>query len=376
MIVKSIARKDKKTKELVHRLKSGDIAVINHMDIDEVAANSLVQCKPRIIINASKSISGRYPNLGPKILIKAGIFILDDIGDEVFEKIMENDLLEIIENGIYRNGKLLGYGVWLTEELIIKKLEDTKKNFLFELDKFIENTLEYAKKEKDILLGNLNIPHIRTVFERKHCLVVVRGQDYRQDLLAIKSYIDEFNPVLIGVDGGGDALMEFGYIPHMIVGDMDSVSDRCLKACKEIIIHAYPDGKAPGLERIKKLGLQGTIFPAPGTSEDIAMIIAFDKGSDLIVAVGTHSNMIDFLEKGRKGMASTFLVRLKVGSKLIDAKGVNKLYKESVKFKHLLALTIGAMIPVFIVSALSPPVQQLFRLFLMRLKFIFGVRGG
>ena len=373
MLIKSIAKKDKKTKELIKRLNPGEIAVINHTDIDEVAANSLVFCKPRLIINSSQSISGRYPNLGPRVLVKAGIPILDNIGEEVFSIIHENDILEIVENEIYVNGNFLGKGTWLTEELIAEQLEDTKKNFQNELDKFIENTLEYAKKEKDMILGNLNIPPIKTSFKGRHTLVVVRGQDYREDLHAIKSYIDEFNPILIGVDGGGDALMEFGYIPHIIVGDMDSVSDNCLKACKEIIVHAYPDGRAPGLNRVQELGLQGTVFPAPGTSEGIAMIIAFEKDSDLIVAVGTHSNMIDFLEKGRKGMASTFLVRLKVGSKLIDAKGVNKLYRESVKFKHLIGITIGAMIPVFIVSALSPPVQQLFKLFLIRLKFIFGM---
>ncbi len=370
-VIKSIARIDKKTKELVKRLNPGDIAVINHKDIDEVAANSLVMCKPRLIINADQSISGRYPNLGPEIIEKGGIPILDHVGYETFSQIHEEDILEVIDNKIYCNGKCIGKGTLLSYELIREKLEETKENFQYELEKFIENTLEYAKKEKDMILGNINIPEVKTIFKNRHTLVVVRGQDYKQDLHAIRSYIEEFNPILIGVDGGGDALMEFGYIPDMIVGDMDSVSDQCLKSCKEIVVHAYPNGKAPGLKRIEELGLKSVVFPAPGTSEDIAMLLAFDKGSDLIVAVGTHSNMIDFLEKGRKGMASTFLVRLKVGSKLIDAKGVNKLYKESIKFKYIVGLIISAVIPVFIVSILSPPVQQLLKLLIIKLKFIF-----
>ncbi len=373
MLIKSIARIDKKTKNLVKRLNPGEIAVIDHVDLDEVSANSLVEVKPKLVINASKSISGRYPNLGPQILANAGIPILDNVGTEAFQNINENDILEIIHDEIFINNQFISKGIILTEELINKQLEKTKENFQYELDKFIENTLEYAKKEKDILLGGLKIPEVKTVFKQKHTLVVVRGQDYKEDLLAIKSYIEEFEPILIGVDGGGDALMEVGYIPDMIVGDMDSVSDRCLKTCKEIVVHAYPDGRAPGLKRVVELGLKATLFPAPGTSEDIAMLLAFEKGADLIVAVGTHSNMIDFLEKGRKGMASTFLVRLKVGSKLIDAKGVNKLYRESLKFKHVLGLVIGAMIPIFVVGALSPPVQQLFKLLIIKLKFIFGM---
>jgi len=373
MLIKSIARIDKKTKNLVKRLNPGEIAVIDHIDLDEVSANSLVSARPSLVINARRSISGRYPNLGPQILIKAGIPILDNVGVETFERIQENDVLDIIHNEIFINGQFIGKGTILTEKLIQKQLDESKENLQYELDKFIENTLEYAKKEKDILLGNLKIPEVKTVFQKKHTLVVVRGQDYKEDLLAIKSYIEEFAPILIGVDGGGDALMEFGYVPDMIVGDMDSVSDECLKACKEIVVHAYPDGRAPGLKRIQELGLEAVVFPAPGTSEDIAMLLAFEKGADLIVAVGTHSNMIDFLEKGRKGMASTFLVRLKVGGKLIDAKGVNKLYRESLKLKHIFGLLFGAMIPIFIVGALSPPVRQLLKLFLIKLKFIFGM---
>ena len=373
MVIKSVARVDRKTKELVNRLQANEIAVINHQDIDEVAANSLVACRPRLIINADQSMSGRYPNLGPDILVKANLPVLDHVGQEVFELIQEDDILEIVENDIYRNGEWLGSGILLTEEVINSKLEETKKNFSIELDKFIENTLEYAKKEKKFILGDLKIPDVNTEFKGRHVLVVVRGQDYKEDLMAIKSYIHEFNPILVGVDGGGDALMEFGYVPDLIVGDMDSVSDQCLLSCKEIIVHAYPDGRAPGLERVEQLGLQSIIFPAPGTSEDIAMLMAFDKNADLIVAVGTHSNMIDFLEKGRKGMASTFLVRLKIGSKLIDAKGVNKLQRESIKFKYLVGLVFGALIPVFIVGLMSPPVQQLLRLLQIRLKFIFGL---
>lgn len=371
MLIKSIARVDKKTKELVKRLNAGEIAVIKHKDLDEVAANSLVMCRPRIVINAEQSISGRYPNLGPQILEKSGIPILDHVGNEVFEAIKEEDVLEIQENKIYVNGKYIGSGTILNEERINKLLEETKKNFQEELDKFIENTLEYAKKEKDMLLGNLKIPKVKTVFEGRHTLIVVRGQNYKEDLHAIKHYIEEFDPILIGVDGGGDALMEFGYIPDMIIGDMDSVSDKCLRASKEIVVHAYPDGRAPGLQRMKDLGLNSVVFPAPGTSEDIAMLLAFENETDLIVAVGTHSNMIDFLEKGRKGMASTFLVRLKVGGKLIDAKGVNKLYKESIKFKYVVGLIFGAMIPIFIAGVLYPPVQQILKLLMIKLKFVF-----
>lgn len=326
MVIEAPAKIDRKTKRLAKRLIPGDIAVINHTDIDEVSANSLVEAKVKLVINASESISGKYPNKGPEILTKNNILIIDNIGEQLFEEIVEGDIIKINHNEIYRNGNYIGSGELLDKSNVEGKLAKASENLPFELDRFIDNTIEYVKKEKDFILGNLNIPKVSTNYRGRHVLVVVRGQDYKKDLEAIISYIKKMNPILVGVDGGADALIEYGYTPDVIVGDMDSVTDKALKKAKEIIVHAYQDGKAPGLKRVENLGLKAKTFPAPGTSEDIAMLMAYEYGAELIVALGTHSNIVDFLEKGRKGMSSTFLVRLKIGSKLIDAKGVNLLY--------------------------------------------------
>ena len=234
--------------------------------------------------------------------------------------------------------------------------------------RIIDNTIEYAKREKGFILGETEIPKMTTNYKDRHVLVVVRGQDYKEDLATIKSYIEEMKPILVGVDGGADALLECGYNPDVIVGDMDSVTDEALKKAKEIVVHAYVDGRAPGLKRVQDLGLDAVVFPAPGTSEDIAMLTAYEYGAELIVALGSHSNMIDFLEKGRKGMASTFLVRLKIGAKLIDAKGVNLLYKSKLKMKYIWALVITAIFPVIIIAYLSPTVQQLIKLLQLKMK--------
>ncbi|MBU5677550.1 hypothetical protein KQI88_14090 [Alkaliphilus sp. MSJ-5] len=373
MQIKAPVRLDKKTKSLVNRLEAGDIAVIDHDDLDEVAANSLVNKKISAIINCGKSISGRYPNLGPGIICKANIPIFDVIKGDLFSILEEGNTIEIIDNEIFFEGRLISKIEFLSEDKVNELLMLAEENIEIELEKFIENTLVYANKEKDFILGNLKVPSIKTEIRGRHVLVVVRGQNYREDLSAILSYINEVNPILIGVDGGGDALLEFGLTPHIIVGDMDSVSDECLKKCNEIIVHAYPDGKAPGMDRVKSLGLEAVSFPAPGTSEDIAMLLSYDKGADLIVAVGTHSNMIDFLEKGRKGMASTFLVRMKVGSKLVDARGVNKLYKSSIKAKYIIWLVIAAFIPIIMIMLISNPIQNLFKLMIIRLRMIFGL---
>ena len=368
MRVEAPIKVDRKTKKLAKRLSTGDIAVINHTDIDEVAANSLVECKIKLVINAAPSISGRYPNKGPKILIDNNILIIDNVGEKVFEDLKEGQIIEVNNGLIYRDGQLIGQGEVMDKSVVEQKTKIAYENMSVELDRFIDNTIEYAKREKGFILGETEIPKMATDYKDRHVLVVVRGQDYKEDLATIRSYIEEMKPILVGVDGGADALIECGYDPDVIVGDMDSVTDEALKKAKEIVVHAYVDGRAPGLKRVQDLGLDAVVFPAPGTSEDIAMLTAYEYGAELIVALGSHSNMIDFLEKGRKGMASTFLVRLKIGAKLIDAKGVNLLYKSKLKMKYIWALVVTAIFPVLIIAYLSPTVQQLIKLLQLKMK--------
>ncbi|MEG0249933.1 MAG: putative cytokinetic ring protein SteA [Peptostreptococcus sp.] len=373
MRVEAKLRKDRKTKKLAKRIMAGEIAVINHVDIDEVAAKSLVEAKIKLVINAAESISGRYPNAGPNILVKENILIIDNVGEETFDSLEEGDIIVVEEGKIYRDNELLGEGEVMTADVVAQKTKHAYENIGAELDRFIDNTIEYARKEKGMILGDVEIPKMKTNYDGKHVLVVVRGHNYKADLQAIISYIEEVKPVLVGVDGGADALLESGYRPDVIVGDMDSVSDEALKSAKEIVVHAYTNGKAPGLKRVEDLGLEAVIFASPGTSEDIAMLAAYEYNAKLIVALGTHSNMIDFLEKGRKGMASTFLVRLKIGARLIDARGVSMLYKSRLKLKYIVALIVTALFPVLILISLSPKVQTFMQLVEIKMRLLLGM---
>lgn len=373
MSIKAIARVDKRTKDLAKRIHSNEIAVICHYELDKVAADSLIAAKVKAVINAEPSLSDDYPNQGPVALIEAGIPILDNAGKDIMEKVAEGEELEIRGDSVYKNGEFLAQGKILNSFDIKQHVELTRGRMDRVLSSFIHNTLDYARNEVDFVCGGLKIPDVSTSFKGRHTLIVVRGHNYKQDLVAIKSYIDEVKPVLIGVDGGADALLEFGYTPDLIIGDMDSTTDNALCSGAELVVHAYKDGRAPGMERIKSLGLDAKVFPAPGTSEDIAMMLAYEKGTELIVAVGTHSNMLDFLEKGRKGMASTFLVRMKIGDILVDAKGVSQLYKSRVKMKYVGQILLAGLVPLAVVVAVAPPTRELFRLLVLNVRLIFGV---
>jgi len=360
-------RVDGRTKSLTKRLKPGEVAVIDHLDIDRVSAEALVACRPAAILNAAVSISGRYPNLGPQILIDAGIPLIDDLGPDVMS-LSEGSKVRIAGGEVYdADGTLVAEGQAQTPETIEEVMEEARAGLSVQLEAFAANTMDYMRQERELLLDGIGVPEIRTNLDGRHALIVVRGYHYREDLNMLRSYIREYRPVLIGVDGGADAILEAGHKPDMIVGDMDSVSDETLLSGAEIVVHAYRDGRAPGRERVEQLGLEPVVFPATGTSEDIAMLLADDKGAELIVAVGTHDTLVEFLDKGRAGMASTFLTRLRVGGKLIDAKGVSRLYQHRISNWQLTGLVLAGLAALITALAVTPAGQTIFGILLARL---------
>ncbi|MFF3670333.1 putative cytokinetic ring protein SteA [Microtetraspora malaysiensis] len=352
--VTAVARIDRRTKRLTKRLKAGEIAIIDHVDVDRVSAEALVACGAAAVVNVAAGISGRYPNLGPQILVEAGVAVVDNATPELFERIKDGDVVRVHEGQIHLCDELVGKGEVQTVESVEAAMTEARAGLSVQIEAFAANTMEYVRRERDLLIDGIGVPEVRTVMEGRHVLIVVRGYHYKEDIATLRPYIREYRPVLIGVDGGADALVEAGYLPDMIVGDFDSVSEKALCCGAELVVHAYRDGRAPGLERVHQLGQQAVVFPATGTSEDIAMLLADDKGASLIVAVGTHWTLVEFLDKGRSGMASTFLTRLRVGSKLVDAKGVSRLYRSRISTPSLLLLVATTLITIGVVLSVSP----------------------
>ncbi len=348
------ARVDRRTKNLVQRIKPGEIAVIDHVDLDRVAAESLVARRPAAVVNAGASISGRYPNVGPQILLDAGIPLIDHVGSGLFGALRDGDELRIDGQTLFVGGHDVGTGVVQSDELVAAATAEARASLSLQIEAFAANTIDYLRRERDLLLDGVGVPDIRTKIDGRQVMIVVRGYHYLEDIRALQPYIRDYRPVLIAVDGAADALLDLGFKPDLIVGDMDSVGDAALKCGAEIVVHAYPDGRAPGLERVHSLGLDAVLFPASATSEDIAMLLADEKGATLIVAVGTHATLVEFLDKGREGMASTFLTRLRVGGKLVDAKGVSRLYRGRIRAGSLLALVFATLVTLVVAVSVSP----------------------
>jgi uncharacterized membrane-anchored protein len=367
-VVVGVARVGHRTKDLAKYLERGEIAIINHADLDRVAADSLLDAGAVAIVNASESISGRYPNEGPRQVVRAGIPLLDAVGTGVMDAVHDGDIVEVRDGALWRGDEKLAVGMPLGEDEIEQRMEAARAGIGNELRRFAENTLRYVSDEADVTFEPLVVPPLRTKIAGRHAMVVVRGHDYKHDLAALRAYIRQFHPVLIGVDGGADALLEIGLKPDIIIGDFDSLSDRAMRCEAELVHHVHPDGRNPGRDHLVEWGLPYEEFVAEGMSEDAAMLLAYESGASLIVAVGAHATMVEFLDKGRRGMASTFLTRLRLGPVLVDAKGVNRLYESRIRRRDIMLLVASALVVLVVMAIASPS----FRVFLHGFRLVFS----
>jgi len=356
--VVGIARLGRRTKDLVKRLRPGDLAIIDHVDLDRVSAEELAESGVRAVVNVSPSTSGRFPNPGPLELVRAGVCLVDALGSGLFDELSDGETVTVRDGSVWRNGTRLAEGVELSQAALVAALADQQNRVTEALEAFADNTLRHLRDEGKLLTDGIEFPPVTTRFRDRHAVVVARGPGYKSDLRIVRPYIRNFKPVLVAVDGGADALLEIGLKPHVIVGDFDSVSDAALRSGAELLVHAYADGRAPGSDRLDALGLPFLTVSAPGISEDIALMLAHERGAELIVAVGTHFNLIEFMERNRAGMASTFVTRLKVGESLVDAKGVSRLVSPRIGVWPLVTFAVAGIGAVVVAVLVSPALRN------------------
>jgi uncharacterized membrane-anchored protein len=366
------ARLGRRTKLLVKKLRPGDVAIVDHRDLDRVSAEDLVASGVVAVLNCKPSTTLRYPNMGPLLLVQAGIVLIDMDGDALFHSVSEGDPLEMRGAEIWRKGERIATGKLLEPQTVRAENDRARAEIADALEAFAENTLAHMREERELLSGKIELPRFDTDFRDKPVVVVVRGVDHQSDLQALKPYIRDVRPVLVGVDGGANAILEAGFKPDMIVGDMDSAQERTLRCGAELVVHAYSDGRAPGREHLEQLGLDHKIVPAPGTSQDVAMLIAAEKGAELIVSVGSQSNLVEFLDKARQGMSSTFLTRLRLGEMLIDAKGVSRLYRPRPGLAPVALVAAAGVVTLVATVALTPGLREVADLLWLKLQLLLG----
>jgi uncharacterized membrane-anchored protein len=349
-----IARVDRRTGDLLRRIGPGDIVVLDQVDLDRSTADALVAAEVVGVVNASPSISGRFPNLGPEIVAAAGIALIDGVGPEVLRAVREGSRLRLHEGGVFVGDKEVGRGTQQTVETIADLMIEAKAGMSAQLEAFSANTIEFLRRERTLILDGVGVPELRAAMRHKQVLVVAPGRDHVEDLRRLRRYIAEHRPVLVGVDGGADTLHDQGYRPNVIVGDPDGLSTDTLRSGAEVVVPAHFDGHAPGLERVQDLGIGAVTFPASGNSEDLALLLADTHGADLVVTVGFQATLHEFLDRGRSGSnPSTFLTRLKLGAKVVDGKAVATLHRSRVSVGAVVLLVVAALVAVLVGLAVS-----------------------
>jgi uncharacterized membrane-anchored protein len=380
-LIEGPVRPGRKTKLLVKHLLRGDIALIDHLDVDRVSAEELIAAEVIAVLNCSPSSGGTYPNLGPQLLVEAGIVLVDLPDASLFDVLSDGDPVAVRTGApggapgaaeILRKGVSLAHGELLDLERVCAETEARRREIGEALERFAHNTIEHMREERELLAGRIQLPRFATDFRDRSTLVVVRGVGHQHDLRALRPFIRDMRPLIVAVDGGADALMDEGLTPDMIVGDMDSAGEAALRSGAELVVHSYPDGRAPGRHRLEEMGLSFKLVPAPGTSQDVAMLIAAEKGARLIVSVGSQFNLVEFLDRNRKGMSSTFLTRLRIGEILVDAKGVSRLYQPRPGLTPLLVVIVAGMIAMIAVVGLTPALRDVAELLWLRLQALFG----
>ena len=372
-VISGPARLGRRTKHLVKRLAPGDVAVIDHRDLDRVSAEDLIAAGVVAVLNCRPSSSGEYPNMGPLLLVQAGVHLMDLEDDAIFDAIPDGQPVELAGGEVHARGTVVARGRVLEPAEVVAATDLRRREIGEALEAFARNTVEHMVDERELLSGKIELPRFDTDFRDKDVMIVVRGVGHERDIAALRPYIRDVRPVLVGVDGGANALLEAGFRPDMIVGDMDSAQEATLRSGAELVVHAYKDGRAPGRDLLERLGLAHKVVPAPGTSQDIAMLIAHEKGARLIVAVGSQWNLVEFLDKNRRGMSSTFLTRLRLGENLVDAKGVSRLYRPrpgTLPVAVLLAVGLLALVAVVLVT---PGLRDVADLLWLKLRLLLGM---
>jgi len=342
-----IARVDRHTSGLLRRIKAGEIAVLDQIDLDRATADSLVATGVAAVVNASVSISGRFPNLGPEVLVAAGIPLVDGVGAEILHTIKDGSKVRLLDGVLYLGELRVGQGVQQTADSVADALVEAKSGLTHQLEAFAANTTEFMRRERTLLLDGAGVPDVDVPLAGRQVLVVAAGYDHVADLARLRNYIREYKPVLIGVGAGADALLAAGHQPALIVGDPSEVSMEALTSGADVVVPAFADGHAPGLHRVQDLGTGAVTFPSSANPEDLALLLAGHHGASLVVTVGLSASMAEFLDRGRSGSnASTFLTRLQLGGTLVDGRVIAALYRSRVSFGAIVLMVAAALVAV------------------------------
>jgi uncharacterized membrane-anchored protein len=356
--VRGTARVERRAPALLPRLRPGDVAVLDHLDLDRAGAQALVDAEVAAVVNAAPMISGRYPNLGPEVLVQAGIPVVDRIGSDGFAAIGDGRAVRVHEGSVYVDGEPVATGRRLDAATVADELERARTGLLTQLETFTHNSTAFLRREQDLLLHGRGLPRLATKIAGRPVVVVVRGHEYEAELDRLRPYLREQHPVLVAVGSAADVLREAGLRADVIVVDADDEgglpATKALRAARDVVVRADRGAGRTAVEQLERLGLRPLPLESAATPEDAALVLADAAQPTIIVGVGMHATLDEFLDRQRSGLASTYLTRLKVGPRLVDAAAVPYLYSGRVRPHHLLLVMLAGLVALAAALSVTP----------------------
>jgi uncharacterized membrane-anchored protein len=354
----SVARVDRRTKSLARRIAPGEIAVVDHVDLDRASAVALAEAGVAAVVNAAPSISGRYPNLGPRHLVEAGITLVDDVGGRLITAVHDGDLIRVDGATVYVDDDVVGEGTVQDRRSVERAMQSARKGIGTQLEAVTADLAEHLRHESPALVEGTGVPMLATPMRARQVLVVTKAFDYRRDLALVKRYIKDVRPVLVGVDAGADALLAAGHRPHIIVCDGEDISDAALRCGAEVVVKAGSDGRVVQGDRIERLGVRQLTFRTASATTDAALLIARANQAALVVTAGMPGSLEELLDTGRAGTASALVTQAALAPRLVDAKAVAELYRNRVHGFLVLLLLLLAIAAVAASIATTPVGQD------------------
>lgn len=354
------ARVERRTRILLPRLRPGDVAVVDHLDMDRATAQALVDAGVSAVINAAPMISGRLPNLGPQALAEAGILILDHV--EGAFGISDGASVRIHDEVVFEAGEAVAMGRELDLETVDRQMAQARLGMGSQLETFTHNSTEFLRREEGLLLHGLGLPETATTIAERAVVVVVPGGDGRRRLSSIRAFIREQDPVLVGVDRGADLLLDAGHRPDVVVlsntaDDVDRPSAKALRTARDVVVRVDSGGRLHA-EQLERLGVRPLPVESSGTTEDAALLLLEAEEARLIVGVGLHASLEEVLDRQSPGLAGTYLTRLKVGHLLVDAASVHLLYSGRVRPRHVFLVLVAGLFALALAVAVTPVGQE------------------
>lgn len=330
-------------------IRTGDIVIIDAKDLESEPAEALVERGVAAVINVSSTATGRFPNQGAHVLTAAGILLVDDVGEGIWNALRNGEVVRIEGGSIHREDDVVATGLVMTSERVQERHAEATSGFSNQLDAVVTNATDILRRDRAMLIEGERIPRLSNRVKSRPVIIVADG-DAEADLRTLRRFIIDHDPVLVAAGGAADLILRLGYKVDVLIGDGDDMSPAAIAKADEIVL-VSASGRWDRPERFEKHGRQPVLFTANGAIADLALLMIDEHEPGVIVLAGHPRALNDLVEREPVAVAGTFVARLRAQSRIVDAEAVSYFNRQRVGFLAPLLLLICGLIALVVAIA-------------------------